>query len=162
MSTGPTLPREDAQRTLAVVNCQSGFGVVRVAVALPCGDFVGEDLLVSDAAIQTLRRENAEFGFGQVEPTAVLGGVMPIEAARGARPQLSGLFARAMRRQRVIGVATSSPALVWAGEAPRPTPCQPHPKNCIAHPKNCAASIPNGLFTCSSFDLSHQPTVRGL
>jgi hypothetical protein len=25
-------------------------------------------------------------------------------AARGARPQLSGLFARAMRRQRVIGV----------------------------------------------------------
>ena len=43
-------------------------------------------------------------------------------AARGARPQLSGLFARAMRRQRVIGVATSSPALVWAGEAPRPTP----------------------------------------
>ena len=43
-------------------------------------------------------------------------------AARGARPQLSGLFARTMRRQRVIGVATSSPALVWAGEAPRPTP----------------------------------------
>ena len=34
-----------------------GFGVVLVAVVLPCGDFVGEDLLVSDAAIQTLRRE---------------------------------------------------------------------------------------------------------
>jgi hypothetical protein len=41
-------------------------------------------------------------------------------------------------------------------------PCPPHPKNCIAHPKNCAASTPNGLFTCSPFDLSHQPTVRGL
>ena len=33
---------------------------------------------------------------------------------------------------------------------------QPHPKNCIARPKNCAASIPNGLFTCSPFDLSHR------
>ena len=55
-----------------------GFGVVLVAVVLPCSDFVGEDLLVSDAAIQTLRRENAEFGF-KVEPTAVLGGVMPFE-----------------------------------------------------------------------------------
>jgi hypothetical protein len=27
-----------------------GFGVVFVAVVLPCGDFVGEDLLVGDAA----------------------------------------------------------------------------------------------------------------
>ena len=35
--------------------------MVLVAVVLPCGDFVGEDLLVGDAAIQTLRRENAEF-----------------------------------------------------------------------------------------------------
>jgi hypothetical protein len=57
-----------------------GFGVVLVAVVLPCGDFVGEDLLVGDAAIKTLRRENAEFRFGHVEPTAVLGGVMPFEA----------------------------------------------------------------------------------
>src|SRR6202022_4804889 len=45
---------------------------------------------------------------------------------------------------------------------PDPSRVQPHPKNCIAHPKNCAASIPNGLFTCSPFDLSQQPTVRGL
>src|SRR5260370_30440452 len=57
-----------------------GLGVVLIAVVLPCGDFVGEDLLVGDAAIQTLRRDNAEFGFGHVEPTAVLGGVMPFEA----------------------------------------------------------------------------------
>ena len=34
-----------------------GLGVVLVAVVLPCVDFVGEDLLVGDAAIQTLRRE---------------------------------------------------------------------------------------------------------
>ena len=33
-------------------------------VALPCVEFVGEDLVVGDAAIQTLRREHAEFGFG--------------------------------------------------------------------------------------------------
>jgi hypothetical protein len=52
-----------------------GFGVVLVAVVLPCGDFVGEDLLVGDAAIQTLRRENAEFGFSHVEPAAVLANV---------------------------------------------------------------------------------------
>ena len=37
-----------------------GFGVVLVAVVLPCGNFVGEYLLVGDAAIQTLRREGAE------------------------------------------------------------------------------------------------------
>ena len=57
-----------------------GLGVVLVAVVLPCVDFVGEDWLVGDAAIQTLRGENAEFGFGHVEPTAVLGGVVPFEA----------------------------------------------------------------------------------
>jgi len=33
------------------LNCQSGLGVVLVAVVLPCVDFVGEDLLVGDAAI---------------------------------------------------------------------------------------------------------------
>jgi hypothetical protein len=57
-----------------------GLGVVLVAVVLPCVDFVGEDLLVGDAAIQTLRRERAEFGLGHVEPTAVLGRVVPLEA----------------------------------------------------------------------------------
>ena len=56
------------------------LGVVLVAVVLPCVDFVGENLLVGDAAIQTLRREHAEFGFSYVEPTAVLGRVMPFKA----------------------------------------------------------------------------------
>jgi hypothetical protein len=49
-----------------------GLGVVLVAVVLLCVDLVGEELLVGDAPIQTLRREHAEFGFGNVEPTAVL------------------------------------------------------------------------------------------
>jgi hypothetical protein len=41
-------------------------------------------------------------------------------AARGARPQLSGLFARAMRRQRVIGVPclTSLPWSLGQSRAP--------------------------------------------
>ena len=56
-----------------------GLGVVLVAVVLPCVDFVGEDFLVGDAAIQTLGREHTEFGFGHVEPTAVLGRVVPFE-----------------------------------------------------------------------------------
>ena len=57
-----------------------GLGMVPVSVVLPCVDFAGEDFLVGDAAVQTLGRENAELGFGQVEPAAVLGRVMPFEA----------------------------------------------------------------------------------
>ena len=54
--------------------------MVLVSVVLPCVDFAGEDFLVGDAAVQTLGRENAELGFGHVEPAAVLGRVMPFEA----------------------------------------------------------------------------------
>ena len=57
------------------------FGVVLVAVVLPCADLVGENFLIVDAAIQTLGREHAEFGFGQVEPATVLGRIMPVCAA---------------------------------------------------------------------------------
>jgi hypothetical protein len=39
-----------------------------------------EDFLVGDAAVQALGHENAEFGFGHVEPATVLGRVMPFEA----------------------------------------------------------------------------------
>jgi hypothetical protein len=45
-----------------------------MATFRPIATFTGErreDLLVGDAAIQTLRRQHAEFGFGHVEPTAV-------------------------------------------------------------------------------------------
>jgi hypothetical protein len=34
-----------------------GLGVVEVAVALPGGDFIGEDLLFGDAAVEALRGE---------------------------------------------------------------------------------------------------------
>ena len=56
-----------------------GFGVMGIAVSLPCGDVVDEDLLVGDAAVEALRRENGEFGFRHIEPTAVLWRVMPFE-----------------------------------------------------------------------------------
>ena len=49
-----------------------------VAIVLPSG---GESLFVWNAAIQTLGRENAEFGLRHVEPTAVLRRVMPLCAA---------------------------------------------------------------------------------
>jgi hypothetical protein len=58
-----------------------GLGVVLVSVVLPCVDFAGESFLVGDAAVQTLGRENAELGFGDIEPAAVLGRVMPLCAA---------------------------------------------------------------------------------
>ena len=51
-----------------------------IAVVLPGGDFVDEGLLVGDAAVETLGGEDAEFGFRQIEPTAVLGRVVPFEA----------------------------------------------------------------------------------
>ena len=75
-----------------------GLGVVLVAVVLPCVDFVGEDLLVGDAAIQTLRSEHAELGFGHVEPTALLGSVVPFEA-----PGAPGRRGRLRRARRACG-----------------------------------------------------------
>ena len=57
-----------------------GLGVVGVAVLLPGGDFRGELLLVGDAAVEALGREDGEFGLGHVEPASVLGRVMPLEA----------------------------------------------------------------------------------
>jgi hypothetical protein len=46
----------------------------------PSGDFLDEGLFVGDAAVETLSGEDTEFGFRQIEPTAVLGRVVPFEA----------------------------------------------------------------------------------
>jgi len=51
-----------------------------VSLADPGGDLVDDCLFVGDAAVETLRGEDAEFGFGQVQPGAVFRGVMPFEA----------------------------------------------------------------------------------
>ena len=57
-----------------------GFGVSEIAVVLPGGDFVDEGLFVGDPAVEALGRQDAEFGFRQIEPAAVLWGVVPFEA----------------------------------------------------------------------------------
>jgi hypothetical protein len=54
-----------------------GFGVVAVAVTLPRRDFCDEGFLIGDASVEALRGQNAEFGFGEIEPTAVFRGVPP-------------------------------------------------------------------------------------
>ena len=54
--------------------------MIGISVVFPSGDFVDEGLFVGDAAIETLSREDAEFGFRQIEPTAVLGRLVPLEA----------------------------------------------------------------------------------
>ena len=89
-----------------------GFGVALVAVVLPCGDFAGEDLLVGDVAIQTLRGENAEFGFGQVEPTAVLGRVVPFEALD--EPARLGRGKGLIERGWLVGVEISCSSTIFA------------------------------------------------
>src|SRR5271166_214323 len=50
-----------------------------VAMVLPGGDFFFEGRLVGNAAAQTLARQDAEFGFGHVEPASVFRGVVPFE-----------------------------------------------------------------------------------
>jgi len=51
-----------------------------VAFVLPGGDFVDAGLFVGDAAVEALRGEDAEFGFRQIGPTAMLRRLMPFEA----------------------------------------------------------------------------------
>ena len=66
-----------------------GVGVVGIAVVLPCGDFLDEGLFVGDPAVEALGRQDTEFGFRQIEPTAMLWSVVPFEAL-DQPPGLSG------------------------------------------------------------------------
>src|SRR5260221_13341480 len=56
------------------------LGVVVIAMTHPGGDLVGQDLLVGDASIEALRGQDGQLGFGEIEPRAVLGRVVPFEA----------------------------------------------------------------------------------
>src|ERR1700733_10052091 len=58
--------------------------VLAVAVVFPCEDFLGQGLLVCDAAIEALGRKYAEFGLRYVQPTAMLWGIVPLEALNQA------------------------------------------------------------------------------
>src|SRR5258708_38745747 len=57
-----------------------GLGVFGIAIVLPGLDFVDEGLFVGDAAVDALRRKDAEFGLRQIEPAAGVWRVMPFEA----------------------------------------------------------------------------------
>ena len=54
--------------------------VIGIAVVDPGGDLVDQRLFVGDAPVKTLGRQNAEFGFRQIEPTTVLWREVPFEA----------------------------------------------------------------------------------
>jgi hypothetical protein len=54
--------------------------VIGISVVFPSGDFLDEGLFVWDAAFETLSGEDTEFGFREIEPTAVLRRVVPFEA----------------------------------------------------------------------------------
>ncbi len=55
------------------------LGVAAVAVTRPGSDLFGEGLLIGDASIQALRSQDGQLGFGEIEPRAVRGRVMPLE-----------------------------------------------------------------------------------
>ena len=66
-----------------------GDGVIGISVADPRGDLGDDRRFVRDTRVKTLRGEDTEFGFGQVQPGAVFGRVMPFEAFDQA-PGLGG------------------------------------------------------------------------
>jgi hypothetical protein len=57
-----------------------GFGVFFVAALLPRSNFCVQRFFVWDAAVQALRRKDTQLGFGHIQPTAMLGCVVPFEA----------------------------------------------------------------------------------
>ena len=70
-----------------------GFGVMGISVVLPGGDFIDEGLFVGNPAVETLGGQNAEFGFGEIEPAAVDGRDGELEAAaRSSGEPASGLL----------------------------------------------------------------------
>src|SRR5258708_2883577 len=76
------------------------LGVVGISVLLPGGDFVDEGLFVWNSAVEALGREDADLGLCQIEPAAVLWGVMPFEALN----QSPGLGGRKGFVERSLGV----------------------------------------------------------
>src|SRR5271154_1940747 len=66
-----------------VIGCELpiGYGATFVAIFLPCGNFLGQSFLIGDAAVETLTDQNADLGLGHVEPTAMLGRVVPFKTS---------------------------------------------------------------------------------
>ena len=74
--------------------------MVLIALGLPGGDFLVQELGIGDPAIQTLCRKNREFAFGHIEPTAMFGRVVKLQLARDPA-SLSGRKRLVQRRWRM-------------------------------------------------------------
>ena len=85
-----------------IIRCEVPLsdGVGFVSLADPGVDLVDDCLFVGDAPVEALRGEDAEFGFGQVQPGTVFRRVMLFEALdEFARPRGREKLRRAMRRR---------------------------------------------------------------
>jgi hypothetical protein len=60
------------------------LGVFSISIALPGTDFLDQRLLVRDAAVEALRDQDAELGFGEIKPTAVLESIPRMDWCRQA------------------------------------------------------------------------------
>jgi hypothetical protein len=72
------------------IGIPAGFRSVRVA-GIPIGmrgRLRRNPQIIEDAPIETLSREDAEFGLGHIQPTTVFGSIVPFEPPG----QLSGFF----------------------------------------------------------------------
>ena len=57
-----------------------GFGMMGITVFLPALDFGDKHRLIGNTAVEALAGQHGEFGFGHIEPAAMLGRIMPLEA----------------------------------------------------------------------------------
>jgi hypothetical protein len=56
------------------VKCQLALVLLALRSGSPGGDFLDEGLFVGDPAVESPGRQDAEFGFRQIKPTAVRSG----------------------------------------------------------------------------------------
>src|SRR5215813_5472356 len=83
-TSGPTL----LKRRVEAFQLDTGVGrrevpvglcIAGIATCLPGVDLTGEHLGIRDAPVEALAGEDGQLGFGEVQPAAVLGRVMPLE-----------------------------------------------------------------------------------
>ena len=67
-------------RASGVVNCQLALVCLVLRSFSQAAIFRDQGLPIGNASIEALGGQDAEFGFGEIEPAAVLGGVVPFES----------------------------------------------------------------------------------
>ena len=85
------------------------LALIGVGLSLPGGEFGVECLEVVDAPVQALAGQHGEFDLGDVEPRAVLGGVVDLEPLR-ERERLGRLEGLVERSDAVSARGCPSPA----------------------------------------------------